>query len=430
MKKIVFFKLKLISKLILWRHKPKIIGITGSVGKTSAKDAIYEVLKNNFDVYVSEKNMNTETGLPLTIFRVENPKNIGNPFSWIKVFLHGTKQIFANDYPKVLILEYGIDSPGDMDYLLSIVKPDISIITGISTVHTDSLGNKEKIFEEKSKLVTDTPGSIAILNTDFDQLRVLAKNISNEKKCYGYHPLGFKSEDCIYAENAENTLKGLKLDIKYNNKSYALQTKLFGNHSAYSLLVSFAVGIEMGMKAEDIIMKLKGYETTIGRMHILDGINGSIVIDDSYNSSPEAVIKAIESVEKLKKDKRIILVLGSMNELGAKAEESHKRVGIKAGDIADIIVTIGDMANKWIAWSSLGRGFSKSNVHTFSDPFEAGKYLKENIKKGDLVLVKGSQNGVFSEEVVKVIMDKKYRPEEVLVRQGEDWMKKKNKMKK
>jgi len=428
-KKIIFIKLKFISKLILWRHKPKIIGVTGSLGKTTTKDAIYEVLKHNFDTYVSEKSMNTETGLPLTILRVGNPNNIKSPLAWIKVFLHGTKQIFANDYPEVLILEYGPEGPGDIDYLLSIAKPNISVITGVSESHIEFFKTLDKIIEEKEKLVKKIPDSIAILNTDFDQLRILAKNISNEKMCYGFSPLGFRTEDCVYAEHIDSTLKGLKLDIKYNGISYEMQTKLFGEHSAYSLLAAFAVGIKMGMKAKDVVLKLKEIESTNGRMHLLKGINNSVIVDDSYNSSPEATVKAIESIAKFKKGKRVILVLGSMNELGDYSEKAHKKVGIKAGEIANILITVGDEAEKWIAWSALGKGLPKNSIHSFNNPFEAGKYLKENVKKGDMVLVKGSQNGIYIEEVTKVIMDKGYKPEDVLVRQSESWMKKKRKIK-
>lgn len=422
-KKIILLKLKIVAKLILWKHKPQIIGITGSLGKTTTKDAIYKVLEKDFDVYVSEKSMNTDFGLPLTIMRQETPLNIRNIFAWGKVLWLGAKDIYAKDYPKILILEYGLDHPGDIGYLLTIAKPDISVITGISDVHLKELGSVENILKEKEKLITELPDAKTVLNTDFVQLKDLAKRIDNEKLTYGLNCFLSDADSCVTATEIKSTLKGLSFKINYKKKSYPLRTKLFGEHSVYSILSAFSVGIMMEMKPRVIIQKLKDIESTSGRMHILDGRNGSIIIDDSYNSSPRAAMKAIQSVEKFKSEKRIILVLGSMNELGDFSEEAHRKVGTKAGEVADILVTIGENAKKWIAWSAKGRGLTQ--VYSFDDPFLAGEYLKDKIQKDDLILIKGSQNGVFAEEVTKILMDEKYDSKEVLVRQTQDWDKNK-----
>ncbi|PIZ00529.1 hypothetical protein COY62_02105, partial [bacterium (Candidatus Howlettbacteria) CG_4_10_14_0_8_um_filter_40_9] len=286
-KKIILLKLKIIAKLILWKHKPEIIGITGSLGKTTAKNAVYKVLEKDFDVYVSEKSMNTDFGLPLTIMRQETPLNIRNILAWVKVLWLGAKEIYTKDYPKILILEYGLDHPGDIGYLLSIAKPDISVITGISDVHIEELGSVKNILEEKEKLVLNVPGVKAILNTDFVQLKDLAKRIDNEKLTYGLNCFLSDADSCITATNVKSTLSGLTFSINFKNKSYPLKTKLFGEHSAYSVLSAFSVGIMMNMKPKDIVSRLKDIEPTNGRMKILDGIVGSTIIDDSYNSSPK-----------------------------------------------------------------------------------------------------------------------------------------------
>lgn len=428
LKQIILLKLKIIAKLILWKQKPQIIGITGSLGKTTAKDTIAKVLKDDFDIYAAGKNLNTDFGLPLTIMRQETPLNIHNILAWGKVLWLGAKDIYAKDYPKILVLEYGLDHPGDIGYLLTIAKPDISVITGISDVHLEEFGSVENILKEKEKLITKVPGVKAILNTDFVQLKDLAKRIDNEKLTYGLNCFLSDADSCVTATEVKSTLKGLSFKINYKKKSYPLKTKLFGEHSVYSVLSAFSVGIMVGMKPRDIVAKLKNVEPTNGRMKILDGTGGSTVIDDSYNSSPKAAIKAIQAVEKFKAEKRIVLVLGSMNELGDFAEEGHRRVGTKAGEVADILITIGEDAKKWIAWSAKGRGLT--SVYSFDDPFSAGKYLKDKIQKKDLILVKGSQNGVFSEEVTKILMDEKYDSKEMLVRQEESWLDKKKTLKK
>lgn len=425
-KKIIQFKLKFIAKAIIRKHKPMIIGITGSLGKTSAKEAINVVLKDDFSIYAPEKSMNTETGLPLSVLREDIPQNIGSIFYWSGVLKRGIKQIFSKDYPKYLVLEYGVEKPGDMDYLLKITKPDMAVITGISESHLELLKNVDEVFLEKSRLVSGSDNAKVILNTDFVQLKDLSRTLQNEQLTYGFNCFLSKAENCVTATGLKNTLDGLRFEINFREKSYKISTKLFGEHTAYSLLAAFSAGVMLGMEPKKIIEKLKGYTAANGRMHIIDGINGSTIVDDSYNSSPLAAMKALEAVEKFKDKKRIILVLGSMNELGEYSEEAHKKIGIKSGEVADILITVGEMAEKWLAWSAKGRGLAQ--VYSFKDPFSAGEFLKDKVQKDDLILVKGSQNGVFTEEVTKVIMDKKYDPKEVLVRQSDDWMNRKQRL--
>jgi len=423
-KKIILFKLRIIAKLILLRHKPRIIGITGSVGKTTTKEAVKSILESDFKAHATAKSMNTEVGLPVTIFRAEMPRNPKNIFSWYIVLVKGILQIFSRDYPEILVLEMGVDKPGDMDYLLSIAKPDISVITGITGAHMESFSQVEAVLNEKKKIVTKVPKSKAILNSDFGELKSLSKEISNESFLYSM----VDKNGHVVARIVENDLSGLELKILYKEKNYALKTKFFGHHSAYSLIAAFSVGIVLGMDPEIIVKKLSKLKPVPGRMHLVKGIKGSIIVDDSYNSSPIAASKALEAIEDFKKKNRIILVLGSMNELGDYTEEAHRNLGRKASQIGDVLITIGGFARDFLASEAIIRGMDRTKVFCFKNPFEAGEKLEQIIQKGDLVLVKGSQNGIFTEEAIKYILDKSQDPEKILVRQNENWMRQKLKL--
>lgn len=423
-KKLVQYKLKFIARKILNKHKPKIIGISGSVGKTSAKEAIRKVLEKNFKIYASEKSMNTDFGLPVTIFRTEPPDNVRDIIGWIKVFTKGIKEIYSENYPDILILEMGVDSPGDMGYLLSIVKPDISIITGLSPVHAEYFGGVERILEEKSKIIVEVPEAHAVINIDFGELKGLSKEIKNKKLLYSVND----KEGNVVAEKVETTLDGLKIKILYKDEAFNVTTKLFGEHSSYAVLAAFSVGVILGMEPKEIVKQLKDIEPMPGRMNLLKGVRGSLIIDDSYNSSPLAVLKALEAVDKFKKKKNIIVALGSMNELGEESESEHRKIGAEVAKAADVLVTVGEAARNWIATEAMLRGLEKVKIQSFMDPFSAGEYLERIVSKDDLVLLKGSQNGVFIEEAVKYLLDKRYNPEKVLVRQSAEWLKKKEKL--
>ncbi|MCL5093634.1 MAG: UDP-N-acetylmuramoyl-tripeptide--D-alanyl-D-alanine ligase [Patescibacteria group bacterium] len=418
--KIVAVKLKVLAKLILKVQHPFIIAITGSLGKTSTKAAIETIFKGNFNFFSSGRSYNTEFGLPLTIMQAEMPENLQNVLGWIKVFFKGAKKIFSRNYPEILILEMGADAPGDIDYLLSIAKPDITVITGIAPVHLEGFKDEKVIFEEKSKTVVNVPKARAILNIDFKDLKRLAEIIPNEKITYGIN-----SNANVTVFNLKNSLQGIAFKLIYNGHEYPVRSKLFGEHSIYSLLAAFAVGVAMEIDPEEIVKKLEGISAFPGRMDLLKGVNGSYIIDDSYNSSPYAAEKALDSLKTYKGINRIIVVLGSMNELGAASEEAHKELGRQVAKTADILITVGEEAEKWLAPEAIKNGLNKKFVHSFKEPFSAGEFLKQMVKKDDIILIKGSQNNVYTEEVTKQVIYPGLYPKDILVRQSADWLLKK-----
>jgi len=427
MKNLLKYILKTFAKLILVRNKPIIIGITGSVGKTTTKDVIYSILSTRFRVRKNLKNYNNEIGLPLTVIGAESA---GKSFSgWFKVFSQALSLVVARDkdYPEILILEMGIDRPGDMKYLLSIVSPRISIVTRMGHSHMEFFGSTERIKNEKGLLVKCLPSSgWAILNYDDEKTMSLANQSKAKILSYGFKEgarvrAGNISKPDLYDKNG-----GISFELIYNNSAYPAQIGYaIGKTAVYSALAGAATGIALGMDIKEIVNNLTTFKLPPGRMNLLKGVKGSFIIDDTYNSSPQSAIAALETMGELAlhKDAEKIAVFGDMLELGSFSEEGHKEVGKKAADIKlDKLVIIGKEA-ELIGDGAHNAGMSESDIFLFQEPDRAAVFLKNMLREGDLVLIKGSQ-GARMEKVVKGIMIEPERAEELLVRQGKEWRKK------
>jgi UDP-N-acetylmuramoyl-tripeptide--D-alanyl-D-alanine ligase len=212
-------------------------------------------------------------------------------------------------------------------------------------------------------------------------------------------------------------LAGSKIDVK---------TKMIGKHNLNSLLAAAGVAQAMGMNEKDIAKGVSSIAGVNGRMKLLKGKNGSQIIDDSYNSSPDAVISAL-SVLKEFNSKNKIAVLGNMNELGDESKDAHYKIGKAAANVADMLIVIGKDAEIYTVSGAKDAGMNPDNIKIFKTPYEIGHFLKRIIEKGDLVLVKGSQNGVFSEEVVRILLDPSLDAKDYVVRQSKGWKRKKRK---
>jgi UDP-N-acetylmuramoyl-tripeptide--D-alanyl-D-alanine ligase len=248
MNKIIELKLKFFARLILKKYKPKVVGITGSIGKTSTKEAAYAVLKNKFRVRRSIKNYNNELGLPLTI--IDAKAQGRNIFGWVLVFLKALRLLILTDknYPELLILEMGVDRPGDMDYLLDIAQCDVGVLTYIGTVHMEYFKNREELISEKSKIINSLHDSAtAVFNYDNLDVR---ENIGKVKKAISY---GFndgadlraaKIENNYISEESSSNLSGLRFVLKYNNKeAVVVLPKVLGIAAVYSALGGAAIGL-------------------------------------------------------------------------------------------------------------------------------------------------------------------------------------------
>jgi UDP-N-acetylmuramoyl-tripeptide--D-alanyl-D-alanine ligase len=434
MNKIMRFILKIIAKLILLKYKPEVIGITGSIGKTSTKDAAYSVLSTKFNVRSSLKNYNNEIGLPLTIIGIESPGK--SLIKWLKLKIKFLKLIIFKDenYPKILILEMGVDHPGDMDYLMSIVKCNIGVITMIAPVHLEYFGSIGKIQNEKGLLIKNLKDNgWAIINYDNDKSREMAELSRNKIITYGFdEKADVRAQELLFSfydksnENAGiKNLAGVSFKLGYKGSFVPVMLpNVIGKAVVYSALAGAAVGIAYGLNLIEISESLKFYQPPKGRMNIIKGYNNSLIIDDTYNSSPQAVMAALDLINDMPvQSANKIAILGDMLELGSYSEQGHKEVGryLFKNGITKLII-VGERSLD-IAKGAKESGMSAENITHFSEAEAAGRYVKTIISQGDLIFIKGSQ-GIRMEKAVKEIMAEPDKANDLLVRQNEEWLKK------
>ena len=414
------------AKLVLKKYKPKIIAITGSVGKTSTKDAIFTVLSKFKSVRKSEKSFNSEVGLPLTILGL--PNGWDSPIIWLENILRGFKVlIFKNSYPEYLVLEVGVGKPGDIKKNVAPwLAPDMVIITRFpdKPVHVEFFGTVEKIIEEKSALAYALKkDGLLILNKDDDMVYALAGKVDRKTISYGL------KEDSTYQatyptyqsiiENDVTIPKGISFKLIYNGNTYpVILPHVVGMHYVGSALVALAVASEVGCDMLKSINIISEYITPPGRLSLIEGINNSLLIDDTYNSSPVAMESAIEVLKEIK-GKRKIAVIGDMLELGKFTEQEHRQVGKNLIGIADVIVTVGLRA-KSTADEAIKNGFSSKNLYSFDTSLLSIDFLKGFVKKGDIVLIKGSQ-GIRLERATAAIMAHPELKKDLLCRQEKEW---------
>lgn len=431
-KKIIIYILQIEARLVLKKYKPKIVAITGSVGKTSTKDLIYCIFSSFTYVRKSEKSYNSQIGLPLTILGIPNGWN--NPFIWFKNILKGLSLILiTHKYPSWLILEVGVGKPGDMKQTASWLKTDVVIITGISEtpVHIEFFNSRKHLIEEKSGLIkTLKKDGLLILNADDEASFEMKNKTKNNFITYGFGILpSIKEKIDILASSVNifyseiNEPQGIIFRIDQNGNSLPVKMEgVFGKNHLYASLAGLALIYGLKFDMLSAINKIKDYESPPGRMKLLYGINDSFIIDDTYNSSPEACESALYTLGEIKAIGRKIAVLGDMLELGKYTEEAHKNIGIITKENTDILVIVGLRA-KGIKLGALEAGMKEENILEFLDSREAGENLVKLIQKGDLILLKASQ-GIRMERAVEAILKDKENKEKLLVRQNKEWLEK------
>lgn len=425
--------LKILARRILKRHKPRIVGITGSVGKSSTKEAVALVLAKKFRVRKSFGNYNNEIGVPLSIIGERSPGK--NVFGWIKILFKGFMLgRSAEKYPEILVLEMGIDRPGDMDYLVDLVKPDVAIITAISEipVHLEFFKSREQLAQEKGKIIKClSKNDSAILNFDDKEVRKLkpitrANILSfglNEKADFWAGNVALGSRE-IYRENG-GIPKGMSFRLHTHETILPFRLPyVFGFQLVYAILAAVACGRALGMNLVDIAEALSEFRPPKGRMNLIHGIKHTNIIDDSYNASPQSTLAALKVLGSLVSEGKKIAILGDMLELGPMTEHGHREVGREAAKVCNVLVTVGEAA-RFIADEARKSGMPRNQVFEFwrGDGERAARFVQDKIlKQGDLVLIKGSQ-GMRLEKAVRELMAEPARAGELLVRQGKEWIK-------
>lgn len=423
--KILFFE----AKLVLKRYKPKIVAVTGSVGKTSAKDAIFTVLSSSFYTRKSDKSFNSEIGIPLTILGCKNAWN--NPWGWVKNFARGAGLLFfRGKYPEWLVLEVGADRPGDIKRVAKWLSPDVAVITkfGEVPVHVEYFGSREALISEKSWLARETKqDGWLILNADDEDALSFAKLSKSKVVTYGMNAganIMASNKSIIYGEKGGFAApEGIAFKVEYRGKTFPIFVNgSLGNQHIYPILSAFAVGLSQNINMINISESLSEHIPPKGRMRIIEGANSSTLIDDTYNASPVAVQEALKTLGSLKNYGRRIAVLGDMLELGRFSAEQHKKTGGVVAQYSDMLITVGQRS-RLVAEGAQEGGLAAEKIISFEDSKKAGEYLRKIIRAGDVVLVKGSQS-MRMEKVVKAAMEKPEEAKELLVRQEEEWLKK------
>ncbi len=347
-----------------WRHQLelKVIGITGSVGKSSTKELIAEVLNQRFHVFKNPGNYNNEIGLPLTIL------NLGEGY-------------------EIMVAEMGFYYPGEIRFLCEIAKPDIGILTNIGTVHAERAGTQETIANGKAELLESLPTApqgIAILNYDDPLVREMATKTKAGIIFYGLNP-----EADLWADEIQSKgLKGIQFRLHYQGKSNKLQIPMLGRHSVQTVLRASAAAFSLGMTWEEIIEGLIHSSTQL-RLVTVQTPNGALILDDTYNATPESTIAALDLLSEIKGYK--IAVLGDMLELGSYEQSGHEQVGQRAAEVVNYLITIGTRG-EIIAETAIKHGLPPTATTCLKDALEAANLLKYKLRDDCIVLIKGSHS--------------------------------------
>ncbi len=407
-------------RVILRKYRPLVVGITGSVGKSSTKEAVGLVLARKYRVRMAEGNYNNEIGIPLTIIGARSGGR--SVIRWAVVFFRWIWAVlWPIRYPEVLVLEMGIDRPGDMEYLLSFVPVDIGIFTQVSGSHAAYFGSLGNIAKEKGKLITGLPDSgFAILNADDERVMRYRDKTKAKAVTFGFGEGADVRAEHIVLEPEARLVKGIAFKMNYHGKSLPVRLpKVIARHHLPAVLAAAAVGIALKVNPVDIVDALVAFEPLPGRMRLLPGAHGSILIDDTYNASPISTIAALSVLGELTAERKVV-ILGDMLELGDEAPLRHRNLAepIAVSGAEEIILVGKHMRILYAALIEQGKSAEK--IFWFERSDEAAIFAASRITEGDLVLVKGSR-GMRMEWVSEKLLFDPSEATYFLCCQSPDW---------
>jgi UDP-N-acetylmuramoyl-tripeptide--D-alanyl-D-alanine ligase len=345
-----------------WRRKLdlRVIGITGSVGKSTTKELVADVLSTKYTTLKNAGNQNNEIGLPLTILQL------------------------SEGY-QCAVLEMGFYVPGEISFLCEIAQPQVGIITNVGTVHAERAGSQEAIAKGKAELVQALPAAprgVAILNYDDPWVRLMAEKTSARVITYGLDPRAD-----IWADEIESLgLAGIRFRLHHKGETMMLKAPLIGEHSVHTILRAAAAGLVEGLDWGEIILGLKESHSQL-RLVAVHTSKGALLLDDTYNASPESDLAALNLLGTI--DGRKIAVLGDMLELGPYEQEGHEKVGRRVAEVAELLIAVGERA-KIIAASARRSGMPGAAIQWCADAQPVISLLDDILRAGDVVLVKGS----------------------------------------
>lgn len=427
LKKLLEQKLKFLARQVLKKYQPKIIAITGSVGKTSTREAIACVLSAKFSVRQNRKNYNNEIGLPLTILDIDSPGK--SLTGWLGVVMKAIALLVVRDknFPQIMVLEMGVDHPGDMEYLTAIAKPDISVVTTVGQSHLEYFGSEENLAKEKGVMVKNlNVKGFAVLNYDDERVRRMEKYTKARILYYGFdEKCDVRAMELKFSFNNGDVSKGLyglSYKLKYQGSFVPVHlTDLIGLPAVYASLAAASVGLAYDMNIVDISQALSTYRSPKGRMRLVSGIRNSLLIDDTYNASPQSTLSAVETVGRITLNNgcKRWAVLGDMLELGGYTVTGHQEVGLAvAKNNYDYLVAVGERSILMMA-AARDAGMAEDCIFHFASSTEAAIFVRDKLVGGDILLIKGSQ-GMRMERVTKELLMEPQNAKELLIRQ--DWL--------
>ncbi len=418
-KKIIVFLLTEEAKRVLKKKKPFIIAVTGNLGKTSTKDDIYAVMKDRFHVRRSEKSFNSDFGVPLTILGEKSAWS--HPLKWLGVLYRGFFVAYDEGYPTHLVLEVGADKPNDIKKVAKWLKTDIVIMTQFAEVpvHIEFFKDRAELIKEKEYLPKSLRKSgIFLYNADDHDSVLMKDRIKTRHLSYGIEHVAD-----AYAKNVTvyGMPDGTEARVVIEGEEIALVLpEVLGKSPVYAALPALLIAKELEIPLSYAVASLRDEEKPKGRMRLLPGMNGSTVIDDTYNSSPKAVHHGLKTLQSIDTKGRKIVVLGDMLELGDHTKEEHYKVGSEVAKSAHLLITVG-VRSRFTAEGALDNGMKDGYILECDNSIEAGKELAKLLKEDDIVYVKGSQS-MRMEKTVKMILRSEHDAHKLLVRQDKEWL--------
>jgi UDP-N-acetylmuramoyl-tripeptide--D-alanyl-D-alanine ligase len=357
-----------------WRRQldVRVIGITGSVGKSTTKELVAEVLGQRYHTLKSPGNLNNEIGLPLSLLRL------------------------GKGHQRA-VLEMGFYVPGEISFLCDLALPQVGVITNVGTVHAERAGSQEEIAKGKSELVQSLPQApegIAILNYDDPWVRPMASMTKASIFYYGLDPAADMWADHIESQG----LEGIFFRLHFHNEVLHLRVPLIGRQSVHTALRAAAVGLVEGLSWAEIVYGLQSSHAQL-RMVAVHTQQGALILDDTYNASPESTLAALNLLSEM--EGRKVAVLGDMLELGQYEQIGHEMVGFRAAEVCDELIVVGERG-PMIAWAAQQSGFSSASIKTFPTVLGSIPYLQAHLSEGDVVLIKGS-HGLRMDRIVSAL---------------------------
>lgn len=414
-KRFVLKKLQKYVRQYFMNHpEVKLVAVVGSVGKTSTKRALANLLSQKYRVRMHEGNHNSEISVPMAILGIAMPPKLHSIRQWMLVFKAARERVKQPTDVDVIVQELGTDHPGDIAAFGTYLVPDIALVTAITPEHMEFFGSIETVAQEEMTIVNYS--RFVLINRDDVDGRFA--NFANNPNFSTYGTTG--------AAEYRFEQQGFTVDAGYtgniiavNTEPFAATIKVVGEHSLRPVMGAVAASMLLGLQPAEVSANLASIQPVPGRMNLLRGIDNTMIIDDTYNSSPAAASAAIQTLYSLDMVPQRILVLGDMRELGAVSQAEHEKLGAMCDpNMLSWVVLVGPDCEKYLAPIARQRG---CQVHVAPDAIRAGIFVRSITEEGAAILVKGSQNTIFLEECVKILCT---MTEDIqLVRQGEAWMK-------